>query len=305
MKARNLYTNPNQIGSFTSLHGLLKNPQLKNVPKKLIIDSLNSIDSYVQHKPIKRKFKRRKIIIKGFKELWEIDLADLKKYSRQNGNYRYILGVIEALSKKVYLRPLKKKTAEVVKQAFADIIKEAGYFPLLINGDRGSEWKGTFKKYLNDNNVKLYHTYTHANLIERFWRTLKNRLEIYMTQTGKKRWVDILPHIAASYNNTKHSTTKVPPNDVTKEMENYILHNIYDKYAAEPVKAIYKVGETVKIARNKVLFEKSSTSNFSKENFKISEIVNTKPITYKLIDLNNEPIAGKFYAEELAKIILS
>lgn len=305
MSAKNLYTNPNEIGSFTSLHGILKNPQLANIPKKLIIDSLNSIESYVQHKPIKRKFKRRKIIIKGFKELWEMDLADLKKYTRQNGNYRYILGVIEALSKKVYLRPLKKKTAEVVKQAFADIIKEAGYFPLLINCDRGSEWKGAFKKYLNDNNVKLYHTYTHANLIERFWRTLKNRLEIYMTQTGKKRWVDILPHIAASYNNTKHSTTQIPPNDVTKEMENYILHKLYDKYAAEPVKAIYKLGETVKIARNKVLFEKSSTSNFSKENFKISEIVNTKPVTYKLIDLNNEPIAGKFYAEELAKINLS
>lgn len=82
------------------------------------------------------------------------------------------------------------------------------------------------------------------------------------------------------------------------------MHNLYYKYLNEPQKPpVYKVGTFVKIAITKVLFEKSSTANFSSETFKISKIVNTKPYTYKLVDLvNSEPIAGNFYAEELASV---
>ncbi len=88
---------------------------------------------------------------------------------------------------------------------------------------------------------------------------------------------------------------------MTKENELRILHNLYDTYISQPPKkGIYKVGDIVKLGRNKLLFEKSSTANFTKENFKISEIINTKPKTYKLIDFNNEPIQGQYYEQELA-----
>lgn len=160
---------------------------------------------------------------------------------------------------------------------------------------------------MDEKQIKLYHTYSKiAPSIERFWRTLKNRLETYMTYTRKRRWLDVLQPMANTYNQTKHTVTKIAPNDVTTAMEDQILHQIYDKYVAKPVKqSIYKVGDTVKIARTKVMFEKSSTANFSSENFKVSEIVNTKPKTYKLVDLYNEPIAGKYCGEELAKVNLS
>lgn len=308
MSVKTIFTNPNEVGSFSTLHGVLKNPKLNaKLRKKDILKDLQSIDSFVQHKPILKKFKRRRFIIHELGELWAIDLAQLDKYSRQNSNFKYILGVIEGLSKKVFLRAIKKKTALAVRIAFEDIVKEAGYTPRLIHADRGSEWKGVFKDFLREKNIKLYHTITtHSVLIERFWRTLKNRLETYMTYTGKKRWVDILPYMASSYNQTKHSSTNFAPNEVTKQNEFQILHKLYDTYLSEaPATSIYKVGDIVKLGRNKLLFEKSSTANFTKENFRVSEIINTKPITYKLVDFNNEPIQGQYYAQELALFDIS
>ena len=41
---------------------------------------------------------------------------------------------------------------------------------------------------------------------------------------------------------------------------------------------------------------------WTRELFKISKVNNTYPITYNLIDLNNEPIEGIFYTEELQKV---
>ena len=38
-----------------------------------------------------------------------------------------------------------------------------------------------------------------------------------------------------------------------------------------------------------------------KKSFLIKEILNTKPITYKIKDLNGEEIIGTFYNEELKK----
>lgn len=307
MNAKSVYTIPNEVGSFSTLHGVLKNPKLKGAKKENVKMELQKIESFVQHTPIKKKFKKRRYMIHGFKELWSMDLAQLDRYARQNSNYKYILGVVEALSKKVFLRPIKKKNAQTVLNAFVDIVKEAGYFPRLISADKGSEFKSVFKKYLDDHNITIYHTYNlHSVFIERFWRTLKNRLETYFTYTGKKRWLEILPQMAHAYNETKHSSTKFIPNLVNKENELQVLHNLYDKYLAEPAKkSVYKAGDIVKVGRNKLLFEKSSTANFTSENFKISKVVNTNPITYKLVDLNNEAIGGNYYAQELAKVNLS
>jgi hypothetical protein len=44
------------------------------------------------------------------------------------------------------------------------------------------------------------------------------------------------------------------------------------------------------------------TGKWTRELFKVSKVNDTVPVTYNLIDLNNEPIEGTFYAEELQKI---
>src|SRR5438309_11521810 len=63
----------------------------------------------------------------------------------------------------------------------------------------------------------------------------------------------------------------------------------------------FKVGDNVRISRIKQTFEKGHTTNWSHEVFTISEVLDTLPITYKIIDYLKDPIEGSFYSNELLK----
>ncbi|CAF0914257.1 unnamed protein product [Brachionus calyciflorus] len=61
----------------------------------------------------------------------------------------------------------------------------------------------------------------------------------------------------------------------------------------------FKIGDKVRISKNKGLFEKGYTSNWTREIFLIDKIVYSNPPTYIINDLNDETIEGRFYDQEL------
>ena len=61
------------------------------------------------------------------------------------------------------------------------------------------------------------------------------------------------------------------------------------------------VGDRVRIYRYKRTFEKGYKPNWTKEIFVVDEVNKTIPITYKIKDLEGEPILGSFYKKELSK----
>ena len=63
----------------------------------------------------------------------------------------------------------------------------------------------------------------------------------------------------------------------------------------------FKVGDRVRNSKQKNIFVKGYTQNWSEEFFVISKIKNTVPWTYVISDLNGEPITGAFYEKELQK----
>jgi len=63
----------------------------------------------------------------------------------------------------------------------------------------------------------------------------------------------------------------------------------------------FKVGDKVRIARKKGVFEKAYTARWTEEVFTVSEVRYTDPITYKIVNSNNEEIKGSFYEQELQK----
>jgi len=62
-----------------------------------------------------------------------------------------------------------------------------------------------------------------------------------------------------------------------------------------------KVGDKVRITRKKGVFEKGYTARCTEEVFTVSEVRYIDPITYKIVDYNNEEIKGSFYEQELQK----
>ena len=61
------------------------------------------------HKPIIRKFKKRKVYT-GFKDnIWGADLANMQLISKLNKGFRFLLCVIDSFSKYAWVVPLKDK----------------------------------------------------------------------------------------------------------------------------------------------------------------------------------------------------
>ncbi|XP_056645123.1 uncharacterized protein LOC130450641 [Diorhabda sublineata] len=98
------------------------------------------------HKPIRRNYPRRRTIIKGLDDLWQMDLAEMRP-ARHNRGFKMILVVINCFSKFVWTRPLKTKTAEEITRAFSSIIR-GGRMAKNLQSDQETEFYNTKFKTL-------------------------------------------------------------------------------------------------------------------------------------------------------------
>ena len=72
------------------------------------------------HKPIIRKFEKRKV-----HPIWGADLADMQLLSRYNKGVRFLLCVIDIFSKCTWIVPLKDKKGTSIVKAFQSILKQS------------------------------------------------------------------------------------------------------------------------------------------------------------------------------------
>ena len=259
--------------------------------------SSSSILADELHKPIIKKFKKRKIYSKFKDNLWGVDLADMQSLSRKNKGIKYLSCVIDLYSKYAFVIPLKDKKGLSILNGFDKIIKQYNRKSNQIWVDQGGEfYNNIFKKWLSDNDIIMYSTYNEGKSVvaERFIRTLKSKLYKHMTAIDKNVYYDVLDDIVNKYNNTKHSTIKMKPIDVRDNKRVYI-----DKHSEK--RSRFKVGDRVRISKFKNIFAKGYTPNWSKEIFIVDKINDTVPYTYNLKDLNDEEIIGSFYDQELQK----
>ena len=61
------------------------------------------------HKPIIRKFKKRKVYSSCKDNIWGVDLADMQLISKYNKGIRYLLCAIDLFSKYTFVVPLRDK----------------------------------------------------------------------------------------------------------------------------------------------------------------------------------------------------
>ena len=61
------------------------------------------------HKPIIKKFKKRKVYSSFRDNIWGVDLADMQSLSKYNKGIKYLLCAIDLFSKYVWVVPLKDK----------------------------------------------------------------------------------------------------------------------------------------------------------------------------------------------------
>ena len=258
------------------------------------------------HKPIRRKFKTRKVIVNHIDEIWSADLVFMDKLSKWNKGFKYLLTVIDVFSKFAWVVPLKDKKGSSITTAFADIIKTYKRKPEYLWVDKGSEfYNKTFKEWLLQNDIELYSTFNEgkAVIIERFNRTLKSRMYKQFTIQNNTIWYNIIDKLVDEYNKTKHGSIKLTPVEASKKKNHGLVYfNLYGDIEASKQKPKFKIGDEVRISKYKrKVFDKGYTPNWSEEIFTVDKIQYTNPLTYKLKDLRGEDIQGSFYEPELLK----
>jgi transposase InsO family protein len=297
-------SSPGSLGGVDRLYRESKKQKIKGVTKKKVKNYLKKHLGYTLHKPVKRKFVRGVTSVFYIDELWQADLCEMQLIREYNSDVRYLLTVIDVFSKYAWVRQLKNKRTKTVADAFVDIVDTSKRKPHHLQTDKGSEFiSRIFQDELKELEINFYTTDSEnkASVVERFNRTLKSRIWRYFTLKNTFKYTDILDDILLSYNNTKHSGIgNREPSSVDYGNQLRVWREKFIKNTQ--IKFKYKVGDHVRISKNKGLFEKGYYANWTEEYFIISERLARNPPVYRIKDLNNEDITGIFYEEELQSV---
>ena len=129
------------------------------------------------HKPIIRKFKKRKVYSSFRDNIWSVDLADMQSLSKYNKGIKYLLCAIDLLSKYVWVIFLKNKRGISIVNEFQKIISKKRKPNEIWVDLEGEFYNNIFKRFLKINNIIMYSTSNEGKSVvaERFIRTLETR----------------------------------------------------------------------------------------------------------------------------------
>lgn len=310
-----VYTTPGQPGSFMSAEKLQKAVHsLKkwNVSLRSIKNWLKTKDTYTKHRFARKNFPRNPTISPCIDGQWQGDLAEMGNLERSNDGVRYLLIVIDIVSKYVWVEPLKSKHGVAILQGMEKIFERAGRRPEKLQTDDGKEFLDKrVQDYLKNMNIKFFTVKSDkkAAVVERVIRTLKEKIFRYLHEKHTKRYVDVLEDLVKSYNSTYHQSIKMSPMEVTTQNEGQVLGSLYGRAWAEDkvdselesgMRPKHKEGDYVRVSRVKGVFEKGYWGNWTEEIFIVDQVKSRNPyVVYKLKDWNGDLIKGTFYEHEV------
>ena len=130
------------------------------------------------HKPIIKKFKKRKVHSPFIDNIWDPDLVGIQLISKFNKGIRFLLCAIDIFSKYAVI-PLKDKKRITITDAFQKMLVESNRKPNKIWIGKGSEFDNrSMKSQLEKNDKEMYSAYVEGKSVvaERFIKTLKNKI---------------------------------------------------------------------------------------------------------------------------------
>ena len=305
---RDVYYNVDSPACYAGADAVFRECKKRNkrITRKQVDEFLAKQETYTLHRQARRRFNRNKTKTAGIDVDWQADLADMRNLKHWNSGYTYILICVDVLSRFCFARPVKKKTPKLVAEAFRNIIKTSRRLPWILTTVRGLEFKGKpFQEFMQSQDIQ--HKYATSPdvkcaIAERYIRSLKSKIWKYFTRNKTKRYIDILPDLVKSINNSFHRTIKTTPASVDKSNQSEIWETLYAS-KKKPYKVRFNVGDQVRISIEKHILSKGYRPNYSKEVFIVSKILRREPATYKIKDGQDEVIDGVFYNEELVRVL--
>ena len=306
-----IYENPEHPDSFSSPYRLFRAAKLRNKKVKLsdVEDWLSGQDAYTLHRRVKDTFVRRPVLVRGPFHQYQADLVDYQPISKENSGHRYVLTAIDCFSRLAAAVPIKSKHASVMVPALKKAFTNLKSFPKKLQTDKGTEfYNSEVKSFLRKNNIGHFSTDQElkAQIVERFNRTLREKLQRYMVANNTLRYVKVMPSFIRGYNNSPHSCfdRKYSPAQVNARNYKQLHQIMYGDYLAKKAKRHkFRIGDKIRIASYRKLFRKTRDSTFTRNTFEIVDLLNTNPPTYRIKDLKDgELIDGAFYEEQMQRV---
>ena len=117
-KAFKIVSNPKYDGYQRGLASMVYKFFDKKSSGSGIINKSNYQLADELHKPIIRKFKKRKVYSSFRDNIWGVDLADMQSLSKYNKGIKYLLCAIDLFSKYAWVIHLKNKKGTSIVNAF-------------------------------------------------------------------------------------------------------------------------------------------------------------------------------------------
>ena len=232
-----IYLDPEDPGSYGGVERLYKRAKelaIKGASRNVVKRYLSQEASYSLHKRARRRFARNPTYVQGIDDQWQADLVDVHQLSRQNHGIHFLLTCIDVFSKYAWVVPVKAKSAEAMVAAFEELFAQAHpRFPRRLQTDKGKEFlNGQVQARLRS--LKHFYSWSDqkAAVVERFNRTLKERMWRYFSAHQTNRYLDILPKLVQAYNHTWHRAIGAVPAHVSKSDEQRIAQRLYQSQRA-------------------------------------------------------------------------
>jgi len=254
--------------NFDSINELYRKAKLMN---KLI--KKDDVSKWLKNQDVHQQTTINKVEKLNFKPIYtdgmydfQIDLTFFPRYKKQNNNYTVLFTAININSRYAYAYYAKNKEEDSIIIMLKDWLKNC----LIIENitcDKGSEFTNhNVKKWFKENEINVFYVkdddHRKLSIINRFHRTLKDKLVKLFTVNDDGRWIDDIDNIIKNYNNTRNrGIYNYTPREASKPfITSLIINKKIDKTELiEKIEQEYKIGQKVRLLNNKELFDKLKT----------------------------------------------
>ena len=284
-----------------------------NITVRNVKDWLSSQSAYTLFKEAKTNFKRNRIYATHANEQWEIDLLDYAQYARYNRvrikrNYKYeyrsikyLITIVDVFSKYAYILPIESKSMNIICNNFEQLFKKV--LPKKIRTDRGKEFDNVrFKTMCDKYNIIHFVTQNSTKkcaIVERFNRTMRNKIERFMHHSRTRRYVDDLKSLLFSYNNSFHRSIKMIPSNVSHENEGIVFRNLYGKknmleiLKDQRYNVMFEIGDTVRQKFEPKVFDKGYRQKWTDVVYKVRQVLNKFIKPQFILEYRGQPFKTK------------
>ena len=273
-KLKDIFHNP--LTGMTGLNQFIKNVN-KIYPYEFTKDEIKKYYENQSGTQIFKKVKNQKenlLKINDNPLSFQIDLMFMDKSQKQQNRGYYIFFVmIDILSRRAFIYPIKsRETSELINgfNLFIAELKSLNKYCNKVIGDNEFN-NNKFIELLNNNDIEysfhvasddhfIKNSSNALGIIDRFVKTIKLKILKYQKLTGNINYIDVIDDILNNYNNSEHRTIKTEPEKLfyndQKQEEFKIKNDIYNDITKEQYD--FKVGDYVRCVKKTKLFDKEN-----------------------------------------------